>query len=563
MTEINENIHTPTEDTQAGVPTSVPTMPQSVEDNNLPEKQYDDTEIEDEVVEVEYTSTARVVPDEDANAVRAEPSRIPNVKIKKIIKPDLDDIEELNDVLITVRGTGQSVAAAMERMVKQDIDGKDGNDVVMWAALIDKAINEYHVYNDQLFEAVIRKGSVWVNQVPVADGEKETHIGLVSDKKGINPADKNDIAAIALTKVIGNLGIGLPDLVPCYQTGIWVKLNTPTAAEFIRLDEIIAKEKVHYGSLTRGAIFSNQSVILRKHVTNFILDHITWTTAPSMDKDYLKSIIKATDLDMLMLGLMYTRYQDGYPFAQSCTVNPGKCTHITEGLIDLRELAWTDKNLLTEKQKRLMRSPRKRITEEQLREYQEEFQFKNNGKIILSRDTDVDEENIENGVIINLETPSLAQEEDYGIEWINNLVSNAENVFREKHSEKDRQQYINNEVLVSSFKTYGQWVGSVDVYENGVLLKRFTDREELDTIFDHLSSEIKYVDIFKRSIHKYITDTIVTVIGVLNYECPACGGKHDTSPGPHHIILPIDVLYYFFTQVQSSVKRSILESTMS
>lgn len=513
-----------------------------------------------------YVFEPRQLDVKQCRAHRTDTKKIPSLKKKKVL--DLKN-EELSQAaaIMTVRGTAQSIYATLERLPQSFFDEGDVNQLQEWFALVQNAQNRFMLPDDQMFEAVVRNGSVWVNMVDFAteadDGPRLK--GLATDRKGMNPGDKTDKKSVALTKVLGSLGLGSPAFIPLYQTGIWVRITTPSAAAFVKLDEQISKEKVHYGSETRGEIYNNQSVLIRKHVANFILDHIDWSTAPSDDPDYLKSIIKATDLDALMIGLMHSRYPDGYPLTQTCTVDPTKCTHTEEGLVDLRELVWTDKARLTEKQKRLISNPLRKLTEAELQQYQDEFKTFRRSRIAITKNEEEagileEDGTILNGLIINLEEPSLEKEEDYGIRWINQLVRNAEDIFREKHSEKERKEKIQEQVLVSYFKTYGQWVKSMEIYEGGVLVREVTDEDELDELFDFLSSEMDYVQLFRKEVQEYIKNNILTVIGILNYECPNCGKKHDTPEGSHYLILPIDILYTFFIQVRTSVKRSFRQS---
>lgn len=477
---------------------------------------------------------------------------------------------ELNDsTLLTVRGTAKTIYAVLERLTvtpeAEQIFAEDPK-AIDWLNLLETAQYSFMTNNDQLYEATVRPGSTWVNQVNYGTKDEPQLKGLVSDRKGINPNNKSDTRAISLVKALTVLNMGMPAYVPLYQTGIWLKLRTPTAAAFARLDEAIVNEKIQHGTITHGNIFSNDSVILRKHVANFILEHVEYTNAPSQDIDYLKSIIKDMDLDIMMLGCMLTRYTEGYQYAQICTVNPQECRHIEEGLIDLRTLAHTDESKLTDFQKRIMSNPRRAVTEEDLKRYQDEFKLNSKSRIVVtpegSKLADEDEV-VFNGIAINVEPPTLEQAEEYGLSWIRELERIAENVLREKHSEEERRRRISEEVIVNFFKTYGQWVNSISIYEAGQLIREVTDSEELNELFGYLSSDSTYVTIFRNEIRNYINNNIVTVIGTLNYECPNCGKKHDTPEGSHYIVLPMDMLFTFFTLTRYTVTRSILPNTTS
>lgn len=483
------------------------------------------------------------------------------IKEKKVISDNPDD----DATIYTTRGTIQSTLASMERLADELEEGNIPEGIEKWNDAVQEAQTMFLTPNDDLFDATVRAGSKWVNRVNFGSEEEPSLKGLTADRKGINPANKGDTRAIALVKALKVLNIGAPAYVPLYQTGIWLKLRTPTAAAFARLDETIVGEKLQYGAITHGSVYSNDSVILRKHVADFILDHVEWTTAPNSDPDYLKSIIKDMDLDIMMWAVALSRYPDGYPYAQACTVDPLKCSHIVEGLVDLRTLVWTDENKLTEFQKRIMNNPRRQVSEEDLRKYQDEFKLNSKSRIVIdgegSRLTD-ENDAVLNGIVLNIEPPTLEQAEEYGTTWIRDLEKIAESVFREKHNEEARRVRIGQETLVNYFRTYGQWVNSISIYEGGVLVRESTDIEELNELFSYLSSDASYVKLFRTEINNYINNNIVTLIGTLNYECPNCGKKQDTPDGSHYLVLPMDVLSTFFTLIRYSVRRSILLNNM-
>lgn len=521
-------------------------------------------EVEDVEIHNLYRTNPREVDVPETNVRFLDKKVMPALKEKQVLTGDEDND---SDVIHTLRGTVQSVLAALERMdqIDQNYLEENRDNYAKWVDLIQTARNNFMLRNDQLFEATVRKGSIWMQMLNHGTEDVPQYRGLINDRKGVNPGrDKGDTRGTAMATLLNILKLGASSFVPLYHTGIWLKLRTPSAADFIRLDEAITSEKATYGMLTRGAVFNNDSVIARKHIADFILDLVEWSTAPSDDKDYLKSIIKTTDLDSMMLGVMQARYPDGYPLVQVCTVDPARCTHVVQGEVDLRTLNWVDTVRLTDKQYRMLVSPAKKLTEEQIKEYQEEFKTFHKGQIILTREEfqGADDEDVRTGVIINIETPTLQQEEDYGVQWIYDMMSADEEAFREKSSPDERRARIEQKVSASFFKTYGQWVESIDIREDGISKRKATEQDEIDDIFTMLSGNASYTRTFIKGINKHVINSLVSMVGIVNYECPNCGKKHDTAEGNHHIILPIDMLSTFFILFRSSVKASFLQTSI-
>lgn len=473
----------------------------------------------------------------------------------------INDYDRATDkVIYALTGTAQSVMAALQRTDATFVDNEQKQ---QWYNAIVRAREQFMLRDDQLFEATVRDGSMWVNMIGYGEGDNISYRGPLVDKKGLNPLNRNDKTFTAVNMMKSFLSLGLPAYIPLYHTGIWLTLNTPTAQEFALLDELILNSKVTYGRMTRGEIYSNDAVLIRKHIKDFVLDHVVSSTAPDDSKEYLASIIKSTDLDAMMLGIMMSRFPDGYNISVPCTVKPKECTHVTEGVADLRKLFWVDRNRLTERQLKLMISPTTRLTEEQLKEYQDEFNF-DSKRIVLSKDHAgvlkvSNDPDIDNGVIINLETPTLEHEENYGVAWVNELQRSAERVFSETNDQASRDNKVRERILTSFFKTYGQWIKSVELISAGSVQRVFTEDENLDEILMLLSSDSTYVRFFQENIMKYINSSIVQLVGVKNFECPHCGKKHDTAPGGHYLILPLDMINTFFLFIQSVVRLATLE----
>lgn len=525
------------------------------EENVVAENMGEDATLSDLEGSDKYFTKPNFFEVSEDNVVSVPPRVIPRLKEKELKGVDRDT------AITAVTGTEKSVNAALERTDPAIFDN-GGDATIDWFGTTRRSLETTTLADEQLVAATTRPNASWTNMLNYGTLEEPKYKGPAVDRKGFNPIDKNDTRSLAISRMTSIMGLGAPSFIPLYHTGIWIRLKTPTAAAFATLDELLVKERVEYGTLTRGVIFSNDSVVLRKHIANFILDHVIFSTAPNDDKDYLKSIIKITDLDEMMRGIMQTRYPDGYPYRQPCTADPNKCTHISEGIIDLREIQWTDTNALTAYQKTIMEYPLRRVTEEQLERYQEEFKLDGLSSIHITRDgtlVDLDTPMV-NGVTLHIETPTLEQDEEYGIVWVQSMKRDMENTLKEKHDVKARQNFMAERVLVTYFKSYGQWVKSIDIVEAGQVIQHAVEREDIDDIFDFLSSDVRYVEVLQKSITNYINKTLVHVIGLKNYECPKCGQKHDTGEGNFHLILPLDMLSVFFILVRSSVIRSYSQS---
>lgn len=522
-----------------------------VADTDLFEIETEDDTNKEVVTEI-YITKPRDVDVPEGYAEHNDRRVLPTtIKEKKIIDETNEDY-----AIYALRGTQQSVYASLERLKDEFFNKESPEEFERWWNRLSAAQGTYMVQDDQLFDTTTRNGAKWRNMLNHGTEEAPQYKGLINEK-GLGKSSTNDVSA-SFNLLSGLLKLGMNAYTPLYHTGIWVKLRAPTAYSFIRLDEAISDEKVEYGKATRGEIFSNDAAIVRKHVADFIIDHIETSTAPKDDPDYLKSIIKVEDLNTLMLAIMKARYPDGYPLVQVCTVDPNECTHAVEGLVDLRSLLWVDTTALTPRQYAIISNVRKRITEEQVQEYQDEFRAGGKGVIHLSTEEVVDD-NIINGVTIHISMPTLAKEEDYAVNWIRNMEHEIEELFREKNDPADRKRKWQETISANYLKTYGQYIDSIEIIEAGRKIKEFDaerDPEEIERFFEMVSGEQTYTKRFIEALKKYMAENVVSVVGILNYECPHCGKKHDTRPGKHHIVLPLDMVSTFFTLVRSSVRAS-------
>lgn len=502
----------------------------------------------------------------DTNHVTDVPEMLINprklIKIKSIGEYLGKLGDEIERELAFIPASRQSTAYTLERADPKGKDVKNIIDFVEGYKITEQAMHTTQRADDVLLKATTREGSMWSNLFSHTDSSGKTvYRTAVNDKTGRNPNDANDKESVAITMLTRLMGVGSPVYIPLYHTGIWLRLRVPTPIEFINLDETINSEMIQYGNYTRGAIFSNDSVVLRRNVVNFILNLVESTTAPSDDVEYLKSIIKVTDLDEMIRGVMQARYPDGYPYVRQCVAKPGECNYIASGMLDLREISWVDNSRLTKKQRAIMSKPRVRLTEEKLKEYQDEFDgFKS--VIVLAPnpdDAEIDGEYY-NATVINISTPTLADDEDYGVQLIHDIANNYDKALQDNNT-KAREQYIRNRMGASFIKTYGQWVDSITVYKEGTPHVIETE-EVLNEALEALSSQYNYVSHFREEIQRYITGSLVQIVGIKNYECPECGCKQDTS-GENNIIIPIDVLSVFFILLQSAVMSVYHETVTS
>lgn len=420
---------------------------------------------------------------------------------------DAFDLNELIDAFPNINSTGD---VKMRR----------------WATEL-KLAQETLLRGNPLAASLEREGSDW-QQFVNHEGEK---IGASRPKFG----DGGNVLTgeRAILRVAAATGLGSIVQVPLWHTGIWLSFKSPPESAILELERRIANDKTTLGRLTNGMIFSNTSVYQNSYLLNFAFQYVFDTNAKELNVDYLKSIIKVTDIPAILWGLGLAIYPNGYPYVQACANIEGSCQHLIKEMLDLGKLVWTDNRALTEWQRKRMTQRKQRMTDEDIKRYEQEH---TRGGIKLVELTPT--------VSMNLRTPVLQDYENSGFSWIDSIVQMMENAFQVPLKGQERDEYITNQGRLTTMRQYGHWVGEVLVPDTEIS----DDRDTIEGLAALFSGDAEIRDRFIEEIGKFIDGATISLVALPKHNCPACQfpqASVDEKRHPH--LIPLDVARVFFS----------------
>ena len=421
------------------------------------------------------------------------------------------------------------------------IDGSDSTIDKTWLTGYVQGIN--HVLKGGTFsKSVERDTSLWKQKVSI-DGHE-----LGAGKPRFGGSGNVISGEKALMKATHVLGLGSIVQIPLWHTGIWLSIKAPQDAALFELERTIANEKITLGRYTSGMVFSNTSVYTVSHVINFIFNHVYDGTLKSINSDNLKKTIKITDLHTLVWGMACAIYPNGYPYSRACTVNPSNCQHVVHGDLNLTKLSWTDNNALTDVQRRHMTKRNEKFSKEDLKKYQDEHSRGATQKVELTENLSV-----------YLDVPTLFQYEQSGFNWVDNIVKLLDGSLAVSLKGEQRDNYIIDQGRLTALRQYAHWVSKIEIGEDYV-----EDHETIEQLLGTISSDENISNKFFDAIGNYIDNSMLSVIAIPKYACPACSGlqEADIYKNINPYLLPLDVIRVFFTLRDQRIYKALIRKQL-
>lgn len=347
----------------------------------------------------------------------------------------------------------------------------------------------------------------------------------------------------ALIKTAAALGLGGMVQIPLWHSGIWVSIKAPSETSLLELYRRIANEKIQFGRTTSGMLFSNSGIYTVSYVTNFALQHVYDSSMRDSSPEYLKGIIKAPDIPILIWGLACAIFTRGYRYARPCTTDPSSCQHVTHGTLDLGKMIFTDSDSLSDWQKRLMVRRNDKFTTEEVEQYQNERLRGANRRIAIN---DI--------LSIVLKVPTIREYESSGFKWVDGIVNMLEGALGTSLRGDQRENYVREQAKLTALRQYSHWVKEVQVDEDII-----EDQDTLEQFIGTLSGSPEITDRFLEEVGTYIDDSVLSVIAIPRYKCDECDGeqKADVHDHFHPYLLPVDVIRVFFTQLRQRLETTI------
>jgi len=317
--------------------------------------------------------------------------------------------------------------------------------------------------------------------------------------------------------------------IPAWHSGFWITFRTPSEGTLIDLERAINDEKITLGRVTGGAIFSNTTVYLLKHVLDCALDHV-YTTSIAGEHD-LRELISINDIPSIIWGFACSIYRRGFQYARSVVV-PGddnmETTHIVREVLNLGKLQWVDTSALTEWQiAHMSRRASQSMNIDSIKRYVDEFTRGKPRKIDLTDE-----------VSISLHVPNVMQHLNSGSSWVDSIVLMVDKAFGYGQDDQKRNEFILDHARASNMRQYAHWVKEIIINGDEIV----DDTESIEMSLNELSSIDKVRVAYFEGISKYIEDTTISTIAV-----PSLSAAEDNKFPRFPHLYPLDTLQTFFT----------------
>jgi hypothetical protein len=423
-----------------------------------------------------------------------------------------------------------------------------------WFSIIEQA-QSYLLRSRALAGSLARENSLW--QQVIAHGNEKLAAG--KPKFGEKHEGGLLTGEAAMMRMQGLLGLGTVVRIPLYHSGLWLSIKAPGDNAFLELEQKIANEKLTLGRQSNGLIFSNTSVYTTMYLLDFILDHVYEASFKYDEVGKLKSIIDITDIPTVLWGMLCATYPSGYQYQKSCVVDPTKCQHIVEELLNLGKLSWTDERRLSTKQRVHMARRGAKFTTQELAAYRAEHDFVEFSEVELSPH-----------LIVQFRVPTIAEYQQSGYNWIESIVRQADKVFAGHLSGNDRDQYIIQQGQVTALRQYAHWVDKiimVDPEEErdgdhpyGPSARTVVDRSTLEDLIAQMAGNDGVFKNFFEGVGRYIDNTTISLIALPKYRCPKCGGEMPDEERKHPHLIPLDMTSLFFTLIDQRISKVLSKS---
>lgn len=414
-----------------------------------------------------------------------------------------------------------------------------------WLAVFNEAKDKY-VGGNSFARSLDREDGDWQQRVLLGEEEIKT-VAAASKAKGDGGNISGDSALLMLNKA---LDLGTIIKVPLWHSGLWITIKAPTTATQIAVDRLLSNEKIILGRQTNGMVFSNVSVYLRKTLIDLALNCVISSSVTGYNKEMLLELIKITDYNTLLWALVCTIYPNGYRLVQPCVANIDNCNFVTEELIMLSKISWTDNAILSKEQKQFLAEQKKtKKSKKEILDYQ------NNGD--WSKDRLI---SLNDSLALTITVPNLKQDLEAGIRWVDVIVDRVDEMFAEsKMDDETRNMRILEQSKAGALRQYVSWIKSIHIgsedSESSVVEDRFT----IDLACESLTSDSKICKKIFEEIGKYIDDVTISLIGIPSYNCPNCQSPQTDEDSAHPEIIPLSIDDIFFTLIRQWTTRIIAQ----
>lgn len=443
--------------------------------------------------------------------------------------------EELDEALCLPTVGYQTMVDVIDKRMDQ-LDIQETLETAQWALRVTQGVTAYN--RDNSFQGAIdRTNADWTFGIK----SQERKLGPIKTGAGPIRGTTPLTGITALAKATAFTTVGAIIRIPLPHSGIWVTIKAPSDGQLLELERRIASDRVEFGRMTSGRVFSQSDVILKSQLIALAVMQVVDSTYPDANVD-LRTVIKLPDLPLLLGGLALSIYPNSFPLTRACLADPASCRHIQRGDVSIAKMMRYDNNHFTEKQRLFLARNQSRVTEKEIQDYLADFSAGN---------TDVADYNKD--VFFTFRTPTLLEYQEMGSEWITSLEAGVDEAFGASITAKDRNDLINSKANSVAMRQYSHWVDRITYYKNEEADGTVTDRESIYETLERFSTNQAIADAFYKGVTNYMNAMTVGLIAIPSWVCPSCAKRQPEGEGAFRRLIPVDAATVFFTLLSHRV----------
>ena len=443
------------------------------------------------------------------------------------------------EVLVTPAAPTVEILNRVNSVTKTEVEQL--SNAAEWANTLNQSL-PHSSFNGAADRIFARKTANWTQRIQVGN----ISIGPMASRAEVE-AGSILAGSQAISAVQRHLGIGGNFTIVLPHSGFWITFKPPFEDTVLELHRQIHNIKTEVGRNTYGLMLNSYSGLVNELFVRFALGSMQRNSIKEVD-DLLK-VISVHDINILIWAYICTIYPNGFNHRSACIADTTKCSHIVEDIINVRRLFFIDGNAFDQTQLDHLKSfASSSMSVESVQKYRESLRAKEKKVIKLC-------ENTEQEISITLRVPSAFDYFDSTNRWINGIGTKVVESLGADSSFNERNKLITEHAAASQMRKYAHWVEMIDI--GGII----NDRESIEKTLDAMSVSIEVRNEYEKKVSEYVEDTCLSLVGVPDYKCPACGKYQitDEHKDPlHRSIVGIDVPQTFFTtlvQRAQSVKE--------
>jgi hypothetical protein len=378
---------------------------------------------------------------------------------------------------------------------------------------------------------------------------------------------------VAYRHAVQTTGVALGHKITLFNSGIRLIIPPFTTTELSTFCTILAMNDDIIGRSTAGAAWSGDDVLNNGVFIDQILNKVTGTNVSEInkrihDKAAIRQLIKVTDLQALMAGVLAVIYTNGYPVWHPCTKSD--CNHnmvsakgpngeyLADSLINFGNITHTRTELLTDEDDVYWSKDVVNISEV--------LSYQSRRNDIFSRDFKYVQEfldktafSVENKHYVTLRIPTLDEYISDCTQWCRNIESHIakvvdqnrpENLGGERYQQfrKGRAIHYSNEIALGKYTPWIECITIVNPQDSINGRKVISDRTAIMTTLNEVYSSVPDALIAVTKLIKTMREkTTMTFAGVPNFKCPSCGEGQCTTEEHGGNLIPINLTNFFTT----------------